>query len=101
MAAAGLSILAIATSTTKSESHCYSVWRFPYPQRCFTAQAPVHIRTYHDAPTGNAGMSRERQIKLPLPAMELPLPAMDFPICPEGDERLKGIAFLRALSNAP
>jgi len=80
-----------------AEAHCYRVWHYPKPQRCFTALAPEPIRNrgqrvseLHQHVSALVSVAPER--------IEIPLPALNWDICPDGDERLQGIARLRALS---
>ena len=75
---------------TPAAAHChiYSRWYYPHPQRCFTALAPLPQKSVKPA-SRIPETSRER--------IEIPLPALDWDICPDGDERLMGIAKLRAL----
>ena len=85
---------------TPAEAHCYRIWRYPKPQRCFTALAPEPIRNrgqrvsvLHQHVSASASLPPERIGTLP---------SLDsFVPCPDGDERLRGIAFLRALGDVP
>lgn len=72
-----------------AEAHChvYSIWHYPKPQRCFTALAYAKRasrvpETFHER-------------------IDIPMPGLEWTVCPDGDERLRAIAFLRALSNGP
>ena len=92
MIAVVLSILAMTLSTARSEAHChiYRVWKYPKPQHCFTAMAK---RFNADVkPASRIPETFHEQIYVPVPSL-------DFEACPEGDDRLMGIARLRALSD--
>jgi hypothetical protein len=78
----------LASPAEAARCHIYRVWHYPKPQRCFTAYAPVPRR--HP-------VSRET----PPERIEILLPALDWNVCPDGDERLQGIAKLRALGMVP
>ena len=79
--------------TTPADAHCYHIWHYPKPQKCFTALAPEQIRKRSSHPTiGVTGVTPER-------IMDLPLPALNWIECPPGDERMFGIAKLRALED--
>jgi hypothetical protein len=70
---------------TPAEAHCYRIWHYPKPQRCFTTLAPAK-------PASRIPETfRER----------ITLPALDWVECPPANERLRGIAFLRALRDVP
>jgi hypothetical protein len=64
---------------TPAEAHCYRIWHYPNPQRCFTALAPA----------------------LPPERERIALPTLEWIECPPGDERMWGIAKLRALGDVP
>jgi hypothetical protein len=74
-------------STAKSEAHCFRFWFYKTPQRC---GARAHGPQKQPVP-----------VLLPPERTEVNLPSLDFIACPEGDERLLGIARLRALSDVP
>jgi hypothetical protein len=67
------------------------VWHYPKPQRCFTALAPLPHRT----------RSFRKETGLLPERIEIPLPDLIWADCPSGDERLLGIARLRALEDVP
>ncbi len=85
MVAVVLSIPAMIMSTTKSESHCFSRWRYPWAQHC--GGVPLHGLQKQAVPD-----------LLPPEQIRIEFPPLDFTVCPEGDERLRGIAKLRALN---
>jgi hypothetical protein len=68
---------------TPAEAHCYSIWHYHRPQKCFTALAPIPLQ--------------HRSRTVPKEQIDIPIPSLNFEACPEGDEKLRGIAFLRAL----
>ena len=90
MIVVGLSILVMTLSTARSEAHChiYHVWHYLKPQRCFVALARSYVKPASRVPE----TSRDQII-------EVPIPPLDFDACPEGDDKLMGIAKLRALSD--
>jgi hypothetical protein len=69
---------------TPADAHCYRIWHYLKPQRCFTALAPLH-----------------RTVLSRLRTEEIPLPDLNWIDCPLGDERLRGIALLRDLKDVP
>jgi hypothetical protein len=92
----GLSILVMTLSTAKSEAHChiYHVWHYPKSQHCFVALArPPKLPKPHIAERSR--LVPEEQI------IDIAIPPLDWDSCPEGDEKLMGIAKLRALSDVP
>jgi hypothetical protein len=63
------------------------VWHYPKPQRCFTAlistkHALRMLETFHER-------------------IDIPLPDLIWAECPSGDERMLGIARLRAMEDVP
>ena len=100
MGAVVLSILVTTLSTARSEAHChiYRVWHYPKPQRCFTAMAllPKSNRyAQHEAKPASLPPETSRE------QIDIPVPPLDFAACPEGGERMVGIAKLHALYDAP
>lgn len=76
-------ILALALASSPAVAcHKYSIWHYPFPQRC-----PVITVA---RPLSKKPETFREQVKIPLPVIEF-LP------CPDADERLVGIAKLRAL----
>ena len=90
MVVAGLSILVTTLSTARSEAHCHlhRIWHYKFPQRCFTALAPKRFVSDVKPFSREPETSREQII-------EIVIPPLNFDVCPEGDERLKGIALMR------
>lgn len=76
------------TSTSMTEAHCYKIWKFPKQQRCFTALVQGQKST---GKVEKSGTVREQ--------IDIPVPLLDFAVCPEGDERMLGIARIRDLLN--
>ena len=79
--------------SSEASAHCFRVWHYPKPQRCFTALAPlprIHIRPN---PPQLTTPNQER--------IEIPLPALTFESAPDGDDYMHGIAHLRDLMSVP
>ena len=92
-----LFFLAMTTSSpTFAHCHIYRVWHYPKPQRCFTALAPFHAKQ---------GLSvakpASRILETSQERIDIAIPPIDFMPCPDGNERLQGIAKLHALMDAP
>jgi hypothetical protein len=71
------------------------VWHYHKPQRCFTAlveQVKNNSQRVSMITHQNPASPTETQERI-----EIPIPTMDWKVCPDGDERLQGIARLRAL----
>src|SRR5580698_339854 len=85
-----IAFLLTLLATPADACHIYRVWHYPKPQRCFTALAPPNI------------MRRSHNVLTALPErIEISLPTLEWIDCPSGDERLLGIAKLRALEDVP
>jgi hypothetical protein len=41
-------VIAITLATSSAGAHCYRVWRYPTPQRCFTAYVPAALQRRAD-----------------------------------------------------
>ncbi len=91
MVVAGLSILVTTMWTARSEAHCFSRWYYPWAQRCGGALPKLTKPMLLQA-------TRLEQTTPGAEQITIPLPALDFEACQAGDERLLGIAKLRALS---
>jgi hypothetical protein len=76
-----LAIAMLLATPAAAKCHIFSIWHYPRPQRCFVAPA--------------------RPVPRPTERIEIPVPAIEFEICPEGGERMLGIAKLRAMSDGP
>jgi hypothetical protein len=81
---------AMSPNPAAAKCHLFSVWHYPFKQRCFLALAPRPVS--HETARREAGFAPER--------IEIILPAVEFVPCPEGDERFQGIAKLHALMDA-
>jgi hypothetical protein len=79
--------MTLTTSICEARCHVFRVWRYPRPQRCFTALA-LHVK-----PASRVSGTSHEQI------IDIPIPALDFDAGPDPDERLQGIAKLRGLDN--
>ena len=93
----------LTCQSLQARCHIYRVWHYKVPQRCFTALAPirkearfVHLETFHE------------QISPRVPSIDLAPSQPHAPPWPTlegidwghvGDERMEGIAKLRALAN--
>ena len=85
----------LAASPATAKCHLFSVWRFPFPQRCFTALAPEPRMAIHLRPNPpERTVPNQEQI-------EIPVILLPFEPAPDGDERLRGIALLRDLMSVP
>ena len=103
MGAVVLSILVTMTlSTARSEAHChiFRVWRYPKPQRCFTAMALLP-KSNRYAQRLNEAKPASRPPETSREQIDIPVPSLEFDACPEGGERMVGIAKLHALYDAP
>ena len=89
-----LLVIVFSTSPVQAACHHYKLWRFPFPQKCFTALAPLPKLTLHlrPDPPERTVPKQER--------IEIALPPLEFVPCQEGDDYLQGIAKLRALMDA-
>jgi hypothetical protein len=89
LAGAILILALLAANPATAQCRKFSVWRYPWPQRCFTAQ---RVSAFAPIPP-------ERTEK-PSEQITIPLPPLLFEVCQDGDERLRGIAKLRGLMDA-
>ena len=87
MVVIGLSILAMTMWTARSEAHCFSIWHYKTPQRCGSIRYLPH------------GLQKQLVPDMlpPERTVDIPIPALDFEACPDGGERMQGIAKLHAL----
>jgi hypothetical protein len=81
---------------TPAQAHCFSIWHYPWAQQC----GVFHVKQVAALPSPGRG-----QRTWPVPPEriedEIPLPnLMDAEWGGTADERLQGIAKLRALSDA-
>ena len=93
MVASVLSMFATLSTSTTSEARCYSIWRYPKPQHCGLVDRTRHfsalVALAYAKPALRIPETFHEQI------IEVPIPPLDFDACPEGDERMRGIALLR------
>ena len=90
-------ILLVWGESITAQAHCYRVWHYPKPQKCFTALAPLpeRARSFRK----EAGLVHEERIRSE--QNEIPLPHLDDIVWGEiGPEELRAIALLRELYNA-
>jgi uncharacterized protein YciW len=95
-----LALIIVGVSEPADACHIYRVWHYPKPQRCFTALAPEQIRNRGQRVSA-LHQHVSALVNVPQERIEIPLPALDWINCPPGDERMRGIAFLRALGDGP
>jgi hypothetical protein len=93
----------LTTSVCATEAHCFSRWYYPYPQQC-RKLGPSFIRRVQV----NLEQTAPKQ-EQPTNIIVIPLihPHPSWPTLEDidwghvGDERMEGIAKLRALGNGP
>jgi hypothetical protein len=78
-----------------SEARCYSKWYYPWKQDCRSIR---HIRHSPPLPPIIEASEREQTETVP-EQIAIPLPSLVFEPCQDGDERMQGIARLRAIAN--
>ena len=76
-----LTIVFVVAPSEADACHRFSKWSYPWPQRC-------SVESF-----------RLRVLPLPPERIEIALPALEWVECPPGDERIVGIAKLRALED--
>jgi hypothetical protein len=82
-----------------SEARCYSRWYYPWKQRCQRVSAShQQVSALPPLPPIIEASERE-QTETAQEQIDIPLPALVFEPCQDGDERLQGIARLRAIAN--
>jgi hypothetical protein len=86
-----MTLALVLLATPANACHRFSVWRFPYPQRC-----GLHV-VQLEAPPAPAP-----EPKPPEPEADIPLPSLENMVFPpdaadEAGQRLKGIGLLREL----
>ena len=75
-------VIVLVLTTTPVNAHCYSHWRYPWPQSCRAASAaPVHHRTWF------VDVAPEPVVTPPTPA-PAPAPVVEAPVSPEAIETL-------------
>jgi hypothetical protein len=86
------SVLVILTTCQTSEARCYSRWYYPWKQRCQRVSAShQHVSALPPI--------RPEQNVVEAEQITIPLPSLVFEPCQDGDERMQGIARLRAIAN--
>jgi len=87
-------LIFLLASPAEAKCHIYSVWHYPKPQRCFTAYAVPGITKLHPKIDSQPVLPERIEIKIEIPIPDLSADWGGGPV----DERLLGIAKLRALS---
>ena len=81
---------------TPVEAHCYSVWRYPWPQRCGAARQIVRAKSVY--------FRLDPSISVPIldrPDIPLPSLAQADLVEPEADEATRAKVLLRAALELP
>jgi len=88
-------------AATPVEAHCYSVWRYPWPQRCGVKRSPLHFRS--EAPfASRANMGQDGPMRANAgPEIALPGLARADLDEPEADEETRARLLLRAALEVP
>jgi hypothetical protein len=76
-----------------AKCHQFSIWKFPYPQRCYTALAPMKLLLQARPPERTT--PNQERIGIPLP------PLADIIWGEVGPDELRALALLRNLMSAP
>lgn len=87
-----LVLIIVLTAAPAQACRKFSVWHYPYRQRCYTALAPLPQRT---KPASRIPETFHERIN------PIPVPELEWLPCPIGDERLRGIAILREMQDGP
>ena len=95
----------LTTSTCEAGCHIYRVWHYKAPQRCFTALAPgrsiQRLINLEQTPPNQERLRNTIDL-IPSQPHAPPWPTLEgIDWGHVGDERMEGIAKLRALSNGP
>lgn len=92
--------LVILLDGSLAHAHCFSQWRYPYPQKCMAYAQAAPMKPKEDA-EGRAA-ARVKRAKQPAnqrkwePPAELPdIPVVLPPVAPEEDDRDTALALLR------
>ena len=102
-----LFFLAMTTSwpgSALANCHIFRIWHYNKPQRCFAYAYVPKIAFHVKRDAGDADFGRKPASRVPetfQQRIDILIPSIDFVACPEGDERLQGIAKLHALYDAP
>lgn len=110
-------MLLITSTSTTSEAHCYAIWHYPWRQHCANVRqfhanvrqhAPTEMKEARFVPITNQEQAENKSVgnqTRKLDAFVNPgLEAVDWGVVDYYGmpvERIRGIAFLRALSNVP
>ena len=86
------SALTILTTCQTSEARCYSRWYYPWKQNC-GGKSVLRV------PTVLPPQTVREQTETVEEQIAIPLPPLVFEPCQDGDERMQGIARLRAIAN--
>lgn len=78
--------------TPHADAHCYSIWKYPTPQRCGVHAAQYKLPPSPPQPPFKV-VEPQPQFDIPLPSLE----GMEFPpdCLAEWCQRLKGVGMLR------
>jgi hypothetical protein len=99
MSARGLLLALALMASTGASAHCYSVWRYPWPQRCGVARQmarPSLVAFARLRPVAH------RPVSLRPIALDIPLPSLARTDCigGEADEPTRARILLRAALEA-
>jgi len=86
-----LLIIALVLLPTSCQARCFSIWHYPWAQKCGLHQSSSKLIRAREHPQ----IIQEQKEEMPLPD----LTSIDWG--EEGPERLRGIALLRALADVP
>ena len=93
-------VLALLVSTEAS-AHCYSVWRYPWPQRCGVARHLARWPVLHSVAASSVPNQERSKNKADTPDIALPSLARADLDEPEADEPTRARLLLRAALEAP
>jgi hypothetical protein len=90
-----LMLIALLLATPAQACHRFSVWKYPYPQRCAVAPERVWHVEFVLPDADPLPPQPKPEVDIPLPSLE----GMEFPPDATGEagDRLKGIGLLRQL----
>ena len=114
-AAGVLSMLLITSTSTTSEAHCYAIWHYPWGQHCAMAASFTPLSEANRPQPKEAGFVRSQSEQAENKSVGNQTRELDAFVNPGLEvvdwgvvdyysmpvERIRGIAFLRALSNVP
>jgi hypothetical protein len=94
-------MLLITSTSTTSEAHCYAIWHYPWRQHCANVrQFHANVRQLPPAEKVGKAVPKPEQARPKIEQITILVPPLDFVVCPEGDERLRLIGYLRMALNA-